>query len=143
MFDIIRKDNDFGRLLNLSREMTRFFNNEPYAGSTSGWLPPVDIWETEQQMQVICEVPGLGKDDIELTMANNVLTISGEKKSDEDKGYNWHRVERQYGRFTRSFTLPRDVNASKIEARYENGLLYITLPKVAEAIPHKIVISGK
>ncbi|TPW09553.1 MAG: HSP20 family protein [bacterium] len=143
MFDIIRKDPDFGRLLNLSREMGRFFNGEAYAGNTGAWLPPVDIWETEKAMHVVCEVPGLQKDDIELSIANNVLTLYGEKKAEDDKSYNWHRVERQYGKFTRSFTLPRDVDASKIEAHYEAGLLKLTLPKLAEAIPHKIAITGK
>ena len=145
MSDLIRREPEFSRLFNLTRDLGRVFGNDEGYGIGAGtWLPVVDVIETEKEMKVVCEVPGLTKDDIELTIANNVLTLSGEKRSEsEDKGTTWHRIERSYGKFTRSFTLPRDVDAAKIQAQYNNGLLEITLPKAAGAIPHKIQIAAK
>lgn len=142
MFDLIRRDPDFSRLFNLTRDLGRAFGGDETYGLASAWLPPVDIAETDTEMRVVCEVPGLTRDDIELTITNNVLTLSGEKRTEaEDKGTTWHRVERHYGKFTRSFTLPRDVDSTKVQAKYHDGLLEIVLPKSAAAIPQKIQIA--
>ncbi|MBI3892538.1 MAG: Hsp20/alpha crystallin family protein [Candidatus Wallbacteria bacterium] len=145
MFDLIRRDPEFNRLFSLTRDLGRVFGaDEAFTGATGAWLPPIDIAETETEMLVVCEAPGLTRDDIELSIVNNVLTLSGEKKAQlEDKGQTWHRVERHFGKFTRSFTLPRDVDCTKIQAKYNNGLLEIVLPKSAGAIPQKIQINGK
>ncbi len=138
MFNIVRRDPNFEKLFDLSREFGRYFDTD---NTTGTWLPAVDIVETEEELRVICEVPGLEKGDFDLTLTNNVLTLTGEKKATtEEKGETFHRVERHYGKFTRSFNLPRDVDADKIAATHENGLLQIALPKSQEAMPHKIQI---
>jgi HSP20 family protein len=105
------------------------------------WIPPVDISEEGDRLMVRAEVPGVKKDDIQIEFNEGVLTLRGERKfektSDEP---NFHRVERTYGTFTRSFSLPRTVDAEKIAARYEDGVLEISIPKREEAKPRQIRI---
>jgi HSP20 family protein len=87
------------------------------------------------------EVPGVTKDDVKITVQNDVLTIKGEKKDEkESKGANYHRVERSFGSFQRSFVLPATVQSAKVDAKYNNGILVITLPKAEEAKPKEIEI---
>ena len=143
MFNLIRRDPDFGRLLNLSKDLSRMYDNEPIVENAGAWMPAIDVIETEKDLQFVAEVAGLSKDDIDLTIANNVLTLTGEKKLVDDKNLTWHRNERRYGKFSRSFTLPNDVEVANVQARYENGLLYVTLPKSAAAIPQKVQITVK
>ena len=105
------------------------------------WLPPVDVRETDEALTLMAEVPGLSKDDVNVTLENNVLTISGERRFEKDadkEGY--HRIERAYGTFSRSFTLPPNVETDKAKATFENGVLSIALPKTEEAKPRKIAI---
>ena len=105
------------------------------------WVPPVDIRETDDELTLLAEVPGLGKDDVNVTLENNVLTLSGERRFEKDadkEGY--HRIERSYGSFTRSFTLPANVQTDQVKASFEQGVLSITLPKREEAKPRKIDI---
>ncbi len=105
------------------------------------WVPPVDIRETDDELTLLAEVPGLGKDDVNVTLENNVLTLSGERRFEKDadkEGY--HRIERSYGNFTRSFTLPANVQTDQVKASFEQGVLSITLPKREEAKPRKIDI---
>jgi len=111
-------------------------------GSFGGfWSPAVDIREREDVYLVEVELPGLTKDDVKITMENNILTIHGEKKQEkEEKRGNYHRAERVYGAFQRSFALPSSVKNDKIEAQYKNGILTITLPKVEEAKPKAIEV---
>lgn len=106
------------------------------------WMPPVDIQETEDGYRLTAELPGLTKEDINITLENNVLRLSGERKFQKDvKKENYHRIERSYGTFSRSFVLPQQVNSDKVEAAFENGLLTLTVPKAEQAKPRKITIS--
>lgn len=105
------------------------------------WMPPVDVRETDEAYLVAAELPGVSKEDVEITVENNVLTLRGERKwQAESNGESFHRVERSYGRFTRTFTLPRTVRPDDVEARFDDGVLYLTLPKAEEARPRRIAI---
>lgn len=110
--------------------------------SNRTWMPPVDIQETGDSYRLQAELPGLTKDDINITLENNILRLSGERKFEKDvKKESYHRVERTYGTFTRSFALPSQVNAEGVQAAFENGVLTITVPKAEQAKPRKIAIS--
>ena len=105
------------------------------------WMPPVDIRETEEALMFAVELPGLTKENIDLTLENNILTISGERKFEkETKSEEYHRMERSYGNFSRSFTLPAGVRTDKVDANFEHGVLHIQLPKQEGAKPKKISI---
>jgi HSP20 family protein len=106
------------------------------------WIPPVDIYEDGKKELIIkAELPDMQRDDIQLTVDNNTLTISGEKKMDSElKDENCHRVERAYGTFTRSFSLPPTVDAGKVSADYKAGVLSIRLPLREEAKPRQIQV---
>jgi HSP20 family protein len=110
--------------------------------SRGGWVPPVDIYESGQHELVLkAEIPGLQKEDIALRVENNTLTISGEKKLEKDiRDEQYHRVERSYGTFTRSFTLPPTVDTNAIGADYKNGILSVRLPVREEAKPKQIQV---
>jgi HSP20 family protein len=109
---------------------------------TSGtFVPPVDIYEDEHAIILKLEVPGLEEKDIEVQLENSTLTVRGERKFEkEEKEENFHRIERRYGAFARSFTLPNTVDTGKVEASYENGILKIELAKRAEAKPKQIQV---
>lgn len=112
---------------------------EGVAGRT--WTPAVDIKETEGALHFSLELPGLTKEDIEITLENSILTIAGERKFEkETKGEEYHRLERAYGTFSRSFTLPASIGTDKVDAKFENGVLQILLPKQEGAKPRKIAI---
>jgi len=126
-------------LVNLQDEMNRLFNEffsrkpESRRIVEREWSPDVDVAETDNAFVVTAEIPGIDKKDIKITFHNNVLTIKGEKKKEEEiKEQNFHQIERVYGSFQRSFTLPSDVEADKIEASYKNGILKINIPKSEE-----------
>lgn len=106
------------------------------------WTPPVDIQETEEGYRLTAELPGLTKNDINITLENNVLRLSGERKLEKDVNKDsYHRIERVYGTFTRAFTLPSLVNSEGVQASFENGILTILVPKAEQARPRKISIS--
>jgi HSP20 family protein len=109
------------------------------------WIPPVDISEDKDRISLTAELPGFTEDQVEVQMEGGVLTIRGERKfEDEKEGRNFHRLERSYGTFVRSFTLPNNVDRENIRASFQNGLLEIDLPKREEARPRQIkVISGQ
>jgi HSP20 family protein len=113
-------------------------------GFTSGntWVPPVDIYQTgEHELVLKAELPDLTREDIDITVENFVLTIKGEKKlSSEVKEEQFHHVERRYGAFSRSFSLPRTVDASKVSADYKGGVLTVRLPLREEAKPRQIKV---
>ncbi|MEE9226090.1 MAG: Hsp20/alpha crystallin family protein [Bacteroidota bacterium] len=110
----------------------------------SVWMPAIDVAETDDEYVVKVELPGVNKDDVRITVQENILTVRGEKKREnERKESNFHRVERSYGSFQRSFTLPTTVKADKIDATYKEGLLTITLPKAEEAKPKAIDVKVK
>jgi len=138
-----------GDLLGIRDEMNRlfddFFGSLPEKfGETAAegmWMPAVDISETEHDLVMTAELPGVKKEDIKLSVQDNMLTIKGEKKKEkETKEENYHRVERAYGAFQRTFTLPAFVNASKIKATFNDGVLKVRLPKLEEAKTKEIPI---
>ncbi len=107
-------------------------------------MPAVDIVERENDFNIKLELPGVEKKDVKITVQNDILTIKGEKKQEsEKKGENYHRVERSYGIFQRSFTLPSSVNSEKIDASYDNGVLTVSVPKLEEAKPKEIEVKLK
>lgn len=116
--------------------------NEPRAGRP--WSPAVDIFETEDELVVKADVPEVELKDIDVRVENQTLTLSGERKfEEEDKAKGYHRIERGYGQFTRSFSLPPTVDTEKVGAEYRNGVLTITLPKKAAAKPRQVKIDVK
>ena len=147
--NIVRWD-PFRELGQLQDRMNRLFQDS-WSGSVRGednlmstsFVPPVDIYEDEHDIRVKMEVPGIDQNDIDIRVENNTLTVKGERKFDKDeKEENFHRVERRYGSFVRSFTLPNTVDAENVQANYHNGVLYISLPKKAEAKPKQIKVSA-
>ena len=125
----------------LFRLFDTFFNDAGEDLATRTWTPPVDIQETDDAYRIHAELPGMTKDDIQITLENNVLRLSGERKFEKDtKQENYHRIERTYGAFTRSFALPTQVSPDKVEAKFENGVLSIVVPKAEQAKPRRISI---
>lgn len=126
----------------LNRMFDAVFSGEPM--TSSAWVPAVDIYETNDKDVVVkVEVPDMKREDIKVTFENNVLTIEGERKaSDEVKNDQYHRIERRYGAFRRSFTLPASVDGSRVQAAYQDGILKVTLPQRPEAKPRQITIEG-
>jgi len=116
------------------------FYGEGFAG---GWVPPVDIFETDAHEVVLkAELPDMKREDIDLTFENGVLTIKGERKADEEiRRENYQRVERHHGTFSRSFTLPNTVDTSRISASYKDGVLTVRLPQREEAKPKQIAVN--
>jgi len=105
------------------------------------WAPAVDIYETNDSFVVSADLPGLNKDEIQIDLKDNTLTLKGEKKFEEKVSKdNYIRVERAYGSFVRSFTLPQNVDPEKIKAKYKEGVLEITIPKKEEAKPKQIKV---
>jgi HSP20 family protein len=142
----------FRDLVGLQERMNRLFD-ESFRGLGRGgsddewslggsWAPAVDIFQQEGNIVLKAEVPGMDPKDVEIRVENNVLTLRGERKFDDEvKRENYHRVERSYGAFTRSFTLPNVVDTEKIKADYRDGVLRVTLPTREEAKPKQITIS--
>lgn len=105
------------------------------------WMPPFDVSETEGEIIVKAEIPGMKVEDIDITLTDGLLTIKGERKMEkEDKQENYHRIERQYGSFSRSLNLGLKVEAESIDAAYKDGVLTVTLPKAEEDKPKKIEV---
>jgi HSP20 family protein len=110
--------------------------------TTSSFAPAVDVYEDEHNVTLKIEVPGIDEKDIDVRLENNTLTVHGERKIEkEEKEENYRRVERQYGSFTRTFTVPNTVDSEKVSATYDKGVLKITLPKKAEAKPKQIKVN--
>lgn len=140
----VRSEEERDPFYALQRRMDRlfddFFNNfglarfGPFGESWGAFSPRLDLSENEKELKVSAELPGLDENDIQVSLAQNVLTISGEKKEEkEDKGQNYYRMERSYGSFQRSIPLPCEVEGDKVEAAFKKGVLTVTLPKTAEA----------
>src|SRR5947209_4803802 len=110
--------------------------------TTSQFAPAVDVYEDEHNITLKIEVPGVEEKDIDIRVENNTLTVHGERKfENEEKEENYRRIERQYGSFTRTFTLPNTVDAEHVKAHYDKGILNIQLPKKAEAKPKQIKVN--
>jgi HSP20 family protein len=120
------------------------FSADPQEQSlaTSAFAPPVDVYEDDHNITLKIEVPGIDEKDIDVRIDNNTLTVHGERKFEkEEKEENFRRVERQYGSFTRSFSLPQTVDTEKVSATYDKGILKISLAKKAEAKPKQIKVN--
>lgn len=137
----------FREMTNLQSTLSRILNQENAQSGddlmTSGmFIPPVDIYEDEHSFKLHVEVPGLKESDIDIRLENNTLTLRGERKfENEQREENFRRLERRYGTFTRSFTLPNTVDVENVSAQYDNGVLAIQLGKKAEAKPKQIKVS--
>jgi HSP20 family protein len=128
---------NFGRLSNLQDELDRLFESP-----LTGWVPALDVHEDKDSFIVRTELPGLKREDIEVSLHDGALLISGERKVEaKQAGVEVHRQERYFGKFQRALTLPTPVAADKITAQYKDGVLTVTLPKVEEAKPKPIDIS--
>jgi len=129
---------------NLQNQMNRLLAGLGPASDdlmSTGFVPAVDIYEDEHAITLKVEVPGIEEKDIEVLLENQTLTLRGERKFEkEEKEENFHRIERRYGSFTRSFTLPNTVDSENVKAEYANGVLSIRLPKRAEAKPRQIKV---
>ncbi len=138
-------------VLSMRKEFDRLFDSffhgdttDATSAFTSAWIPAVDIAERENDFVVKMELPGVAKEDVRITMQDDILTIRGEKKQEkESKGSEFRRVERSYGSFQRSFTLPASVKAGEIDASFSDGVLHVTLPKAEEARPKQIDVKVK
>jgi HSP20 family protein len=132
---------------NLSRFEARLF--EPFFRipfvpadvQPAAWNPPVDVIEENNAILVKVEVPGVDEKDLRVMFEDGVLTVTGERQFERKDDRNYHRIERMYGTFTRTFTLPRSVDASRIVADYRNGVLEISIPKKEESLPKQIQIN--
>jgi len=124
-----------------------FFGNTAGRAANGNSLmraPETDVVETEKEIRVVTEMPGLKRDNIEIDVENNVLTIRGEKREERTEGEQgrWHLAERRYGTFSRSFVLPRDVDAENIQASFQDGVLTVTVPKSEKARRRRIEIGA-
>jgi HSP20 family protein len=143
-----REMTTFDPFRQLQQRLNRFFGEtfNPLAGteenwSLATWAPACDIYETENAIVLKAELPEVKTEDVKVTLENNLLTIRGERKlSAETKQENYHRVERSYGEFMRSFTLPNIVDPNKINAEFKEGLLQITMTKREEAKPKQVEV---
>jgi HSP20 family protein len=138
----------FREFVTLQDRMNRLFRDsfgpegQDEALTTTAFAPPVDVYEDEHNVTLKIEVPGIDEKDIDVRIENNTLTVHGERKFEqEEKEENYRRVERQYGSFTRTFSLPNTVNHDNVQADYDKGVLKITLEKKAEAKPKQIKVS--
>jgi HSP20 family protein len=141
-FDPFRQFEDRFRRFFEGIEPFRTAGEEPW--SLAAWAPVCDIYETDNEIVVKAELPEVKKEDVYVSIENNVLTIRGERKfSEETKKENYHRVERSYGEFTRSFTLPPFVDSGKVNAEFKDGMLRVTLAKREEAKPKQVEVKVK
>ncbi len=146
----ITKWQPYSDLVTMYDRMNRLFGEDFYDESSrngltpSAWRPMTDIYETKDAYVFKVELPGFRKEDIKVEFSNETLTLRGERKQEEEsKNENCHRLERSYGLFERSFTIPKNVDAKKIDAALKDGILMLTIPKVEEAKTKAIPITVK
>src|SRR3954470_11183806 len=136
--DVNSLNNTLNRLFQSNLDVNRGSDELMTSGT---FVPAVDIYENEHNITLKLEVPGVNQNDIDIRLENNTLTVRGERKFEsEEKEENFHRIERRYGSFSRSFTLPNTVNTDDVKANYVNGVLKIQLAKRAEAKPKQIKV---
>jgi HSP20 family protein len=144
---LITRFDPFREFVALQDRMNRLLrdsqgNGQEEALTTAGFAPPVDVYEDEHSVTLKIEVPGIDEKDIDVRIENNTLTVHGERKFEkEEKEENYRRVERQYGSFTRTFTLPNTVDQESVKADYEKGVLKVKLAKKQEAKPKQIKVN--
>jgi HSP20 family protein len=143
----IVKWSPFRELEDIQTRLNRFFNElpanriEPDGLFFSDWAPAVDIQETDKEFLIKAELPEVKKEDVKVEMLDGVLMIEGERRQEkEEKGKKFHRMERSYGKFVRQFALPADVEPTKIQAEFKDGMLNVHLPKTAAAKPKTIEV---
>lgn len=134
-----------GGLTSLRREMDDLFNEDwdlcPRVPRKETWAPAINLEETDNELIVTADVPGIDPKDLDISLDNNILTIKGEQKEEkEEKKKNYHRVERAYSALQRSIMLPSEVDSSRISAKNKNGVVTITMPKTAESKRKKIEV---
>ena len=130
----------------LHDRIQRYFDDFPNLGfnMSDSFSPKIDVSEDKNNINVTAEIPGVKKDNIKITLQDNILTVEGEKKKEkEEKDKNFYRSERSYGSFKRSFTLPVEVDSEKVEANFEDGMLHITLKKLEQKVKTEKVIELK
>jgi len=145
---VLTRWDPYRELNTLQDRMNRLFNasfsteGRDESLATSGFAPAVDVYEDEHNVTLKIEVPGIDEKDIDVRVENNILTVHGERKIEkEEKEENYRRIERQYGSFTRTFTLPNTVDTESASANYDKGVLKVTLAKKAEAKPKQIKVN--
>jgi HSP20 family protein len=144
---VLTRFEPFREFTTLQDRMNRLFRDSfgdtrDEALTTSTFAPPVDVYEDEHNITLKIEVPGIDEKDIDVRIENNTLVVHGERKFEkEEKEENFRRVERQYGSFTRSFTLPNTVDTDHVQAQYDKGILKVQLAKKAEAKPKQIKVN--
>lgn len=131
----------FRELEEMSTRLNRVLGRNEKELSKYDWTPSVDILETAEDFQVKCELPEVKKEDVKVNVADGLLRIEGERKFDkEDKTKRYHRVERFYGSFMRSFSLPEGVEPEKVKAEFKDGLLTVRMPKSPKALPRNVEV---
>jgi HSP20 family protein len=129
----------------LQTEVNRVFDAFFGQGTSSSrrWVPAMDLVETEAHLVLRADLPGLSREDVEIEIKDGVLTVSGERRADhEEKSEGYFRVERSFGRFSRSLTLPKGVEADSVAAEFEDGVLEVRIPKPEQRKPHRVEIAG-
>jgi HSP20 family protein len=147
MPSIVRWD-PFKEMVGLQDRMNRMFEDAWGRGRrgdeefiSGGWIPPVDVRETKESLEITAELPGVDPKQVEVSVESGVLTLKGARTFEKAaEGETYHRVERAYGAFERSFTLPSNVDAERIQAAYRHGVLHLSVPKREEAKPKAISI---
>ena len=120
-----------------------FFDPRPANGATARWVPAMDLAETDEHLVLTVDLPGIAKDDVTIEVKDDVLTVSGERKAEhEERKDGYHRVERAYGSFSRSLSLPQGIDADQVEANFDKGVLEVRIPKPAERKPHRVQIGA-
>jgi HSP20 family protein len=139
--------NPFRELEDMQGRLNRLFGESPFSRtgengmSFSGWSPAVDVQETDKEYVIKADLPDVKKEDVKVELLDGALTIEGERQQEkEEKGKKFHKIEREYGKFLRRFALPNEVDASKVQAEFKNGVLNVHLPKSAAAKPKGIEV---
>ena len=127
----------------VNRLFDTFFGGSPANGRARRWVPAMDLVETDDSLVLSADLPGLERDDVSIEVKDNVLTVSGKRESEHSEmGDGYRRVERAFGGFSRSVSLPEGVEADKVSATFEKGVLHVTIPKPEERKPHRVEIGG-
>jgi HSP20 family protein len=139
--------NPWRELDQLTNRLTRMFEGSSFPAPANGgaWAPAVSVEETENELILTAELPGMKPEDVDVQIENNILTIRGQKqeeRKEDDEGRRYHLWERSWGSFERSFTLPRTIRGDDVSAEFEDGLLHIRMPKAPEARSRRIEVSG-
>ncbi len=140
--DLLAIQERMNRLFDETLQRNRSRDEEDFSAGL--WSPPVDIYETENEIVLKAELPEIDQKDIEIKVEDNTLTVRGERKFEQEtKKENYHRIERAYGKFSRSFSLPNTIDQEKIKATYKDGILKLVMPKKEETKPKQITVEVK